>query len=93
MSGGHFNYQQYTIRDMIDELKIIVSNDTGDMWDNINDKESMRDIIEITIAKGMVFETLINRIDYLMSGDDGEESFYDRLSFDLGELGEYDASS
>ena len=90
MSGGYFDYNQYRIRDIVGELNTLIEQD---VWDDVIDKDSLIDIINITIAKGMVFEVLVNRIDWLLSGDDGEESFYNRLSDELAELGEYDASS
>ena len=84
MSGGHFDYQQYRINDiatMVDEL--IASNDDK----SLNDfgYERGRGYSAETIAKfkeaSEVLKRAANmaqRIDWLVCGDDGEDSFHKR---------------
>ena len=92
MSGGHFDYKQHHIDDIICEMQNIIKNNNkeNDSLDyfgeyDVNYKLSPEVIAEIN--KSIVFLKLANiythRIDYLLSGDDGEESFFKRIEEDL----------
>jgi hypothetical protein len=89
MSGGHFNYIQYKLEDIAEELEnIIVENDSDELneyGDRIGKNYSEETIDEFMNA--IVFlklcETYIQRIDYLLSGDDGEDSFHSNLRKDI----------
>ena len=92
MSGGHFDYKQHHIDDIICEMQNIIKNNNkeNDSLDyfgeyDVNYKLSPEVIAEI--KKSIVFLKLANiythRIDYLLSGDDGEESFFKRIEEDL----------
>ena len=78
MSGGFFNYQNnsYAIDKLTTELKYI------------GNKYSPKTIEEF--QKGLKIlkeaDVYLRRIDYLLSGDDGEESFHERLKEELKEL-------
>lgn len=82
MSGGHFFYNQAYINNIANQLSDIIK---------YNSEE--RDLSPETISK---FKEAINalnrayvyahRIDWLLSGDDGEDSFHKRLASDLAEL-------
>lgn len=91
MSGGHFDYKQYDIDAIYQDIKqLILDNDS----DEVNEWGSSK-------GRGYTAETLIEfkralealrlaqiytqRIDWLVSGDDGEESFHRRLISDLQE--------
>jgi hypothetical protein len=84
MSGGHFGYEQYKIGQIADEvLQLIVSNDEHP-WRHFSDatiEEFKRGLALLKVA-----QIYAQRIDYLVSGDDGEESFHARLKAELGEL-------
>ncbi len=81
MSGGHFDYWQYhigTIADKIEE-EIDQNKDRPDWWDNwegarFSDKTiaEFRKGVEI-LRKAEIYA---NRIDWLLSGDDGERSWH-----------------
>ena len=84
MSGGHFDYMQYRFNDISAEIdRLIEENDsTGkDEWRNDIGNHYPREIIgkfreaahAVRVAAGMV-----QRVDYLVSGNDGEESFLRR---------------
>ena len=96
MSGGFFNYDQYRIDQIREELeKLIESNNSIDEYGYARNYPP--EIIEkfkeglLAIKKAYIYA---QRIDYLVSGDDGEESFIKRLEEDLSKLmGEYDASN
>ena len=81
MSGGHFDYQEWRIDDIADEIEQKI----------INSEEEFRENDYPTIKNGEVLKELkrglkilrqayiyAHRIDYLLSGDDGEESFLRR---------------
>lgn len=80
MSGGAFDYVQFRLQhEAIDELKKIIN-------ENVNDKKYSDDTIEkFKIGLNSLELALIylNRIDWLVSGDDSENTFHQRLSEDL----------
>lgn len=92
MSGGYFNYDQYRIQyiaDMIEQC--ILNNDSEelDAYDYpIGRHYSKETITEFEVGLKHLQKAIIyaQRIDWLVSGDDGEESFHERLKNDLGEL-------
>jgi hypothetical protein len=88
MSGGKFDYKQYEIDYIIDEIKQIIRNN------NISDKYGYKyNYSEETLEKFKEGIDILNkaavyaqRIDWLVSGDDSEEAFHERLIEDLNEL-------
>lgn len=115
MSGGHFDYNQRRIEEIVesleeylnghelddDEVDSIINN----YWSDIDEKEYVRkhhhtqpnccDFSKETIKefkKGLEIlrkaYVYAQRIDWLLSGDDGEESFHRRLKEDLDNLKE-----
>ena len=106
MSGGSYDYMQYNIKRIAEEVKDVivknmveVPNHEHESWDydkdgNLHDwakyyycykpetvekfKEGYRKLQEAYIYA--------QRIDWLLSGDDGEETFHKRLKKDLDEL-------
>ena len=83
MSGGHFMYAQQHIYDIAD---ILESDITAYKWKELDltpeTIEEFKKGLEI-IRKAYVYA---QRIDWLLSGDDGEESFHLRLKEDLDKL-------
>lgn len=72
MSGGHFDYQQnrllYIAEDLEDELSL----------NNYGYSDATLDYFrETVIALRRTYE-MVRRIDWLLSGDDSEESFHVR---------------
>lgn len=92
ISGGHFNYEQYRIQRIADEIEqLILSNDRDALneWgDPIGRAYSKETITEFEVGLDYLRKALIyaQRIDWLVSGDDGEENFHERLKNDLEEL-------
>ena len=88
MSGGHFDYKQYEIENIADELEqIILDNDSEekDDWGDKGHHYSAETIEQFKIAiehlrKAQVY---LHRIDWLISGDDDENSFHERLFEDF----------
>lgn len=92
MSGGHFNYDQYRIGYIADSVEqLIRDNDRTDKneWGKDVGRHYPKDIIE-SFKDGLkalrVAQVYAQRIDWLVSDDDGEDSFRSRLEKELGEL-------
>jgi len=92
MSGGHFNYRQHTLLDMADDIgSQILTNDSTekDEWgNNIGSHYTPETIAEFEVAVKALKLAYVyaQRIDWLLSGDDGEDSFHKRLQAQLKEL-------
>ena len=75
MSGGHFDYHQYRIREIAESVEDIIQNYKypPEVLEKI--KEGL-DVLKKA-------EIYTQRIDWLVSGDDGPETFLERLKEDL----------
>jgi len=108
MSGGAFNYDQYKIGYMVDQIEeTVVKNGVEKTPEDLKNEgwrdpdwykkypedlfhykypdeviEKMKEGIEV-LKKAQIYA---QRIDWLLSGDDGEKSFLRRLEEDLNEL-------
>lgn len=78
MSGGHFDYVQYRFTDPISSIKNEI--EYGE-WTEETKQRFQEGIKALEIAA-----TYLHRIDWLISGDDGEETFHIRLTQDMKEL-------
>ena len=89
MSGGHFGYEQYKISHIADEIEgLILNNDrVEDEW-SIGSHYSAEVIEEFKKAHQLLREAYVyvQRIVWLICGDDGEEQFHGRLRDELGRL-------
>jgi hypothetical protein len=91
MSGGHFNYKQHSLLDMADDIGgFILNNDStekNEFGDNIGNRYSPETIAEFEKAVKALKMAYVyaQRIDWLLSGDDGEDSFHRRLQAQLKE--------
>lgn len=79
MSGGMFEYDQYRINDMIDKIEKEMQNPS----DYVEDKELFILTCKEAIKSLKIAFVFAHRIDWFLSGDDGEDSFYKRLREDL----------
>jgi hypothetical protein len=108
MSGGAFNYDQYKIGYMVDQIEeVVVKNGVEKTPEDLKEEgwrdpdwykkypedlfhykypdeviEKMKEGIEV-LKRAQIYA---HRIDWLLSGDDGEESFLRRLEEELNEL-------
>ena len=96
MSGGHFDYNQYritTIAETIDSLiwnnKSEEVNEWGDRIGNDYSEETIAEFEKAVYYLNLAY-TYAQRIDWLVSGDDGEETFHRRLTDDLKNLEKYE---
>lgn len=92
MSGGKFCFKQYEISQIADQIEeLIESNDDKrqNEWGRQIGREYppavMAEFDRAVKALRVAF-VYAQRVDYLVSGDHGEESFLDRLAEDLKEL-------
>lgn len=94
MSGGYFEYQQYHIQDIIEKLeetKVKIEND--EEYHQYDRKEELLQEISNGIGYLNLAQIYTQRLDWLFSGDDGEDSFFERLEEEIdgfweSELGE-----
>lgn len=77
MSGGHFNYEQYHIGTIADKLAQDI-NEYGDLLHPATIAEMQDGLRALRIAA-----VYAQRIDWMLSGDDGELSFLTRLRQEL----------
>lgn len=80
MSGGHFDYNQHVIHDIANQLErdILINNEDHRRYT----KATINEMIT-TLCALRVCESCLERIDYLLSGDDSEATFRDRLAQDM----------
>lgn len=94
MSGGHFDYQQYKIGQIADQVEqLIRSNNDEELNDwgepkGCHYSEKTIDAFKRGLRYLEIAQIYAQRIDWLVSGDDGEETFHQRLIEDINQLNE-----
>lgn len=85
MSGGHFNHDQYRIGQIADMIEDCLYKNSGDKEDAYYYGFTEETIAEFNkaIEYLKIAQIYAQRIDWLVSGDDGEETFHKRLKNDL----------
>ena len=84
MSGGHFDYSQFRVREIAEDIeRLIASNDdqTKDEWGERRGRGYPPEIIAKFREAAHTLERaadMAQRVDWLVSGDDGEECFLRR---------------
>lgn len=95
MSGGHFNYKQYELGWIADEIEQTIVNNGKkkdykvESWEKDTYPCYPPEVIEKfreAVNKVKEAQIYINRVDWLLSGDDGNETFLKRLNDDLTKL-------
>jgi hypothetical protein len=100
MSGGHFHYAQYRINDIVNDIEQIIANNNLEIAEDDKPKDDWGfdeqsyyeyppHIIEEfknAVKYLKIAQVYAQRVDWLVSGDDGEESFISRLAEDLNKL-------
>lgn len=89
MSGGEFQYNQYKLIQIADDIEqIIIDNDSTEL-NAYGDKKgsfySDETINEFKTAVNLLRQAYVyvQRIDWLVSCDDGEDTFHQRLKDEL----------
>ena len=98
MSGGFFEYKDYVLDDIADRVIGInaevnglgLDNRTGEddfsYYNLIEDKETFNKVCRNAIAHLKLAKVYVHRLDWMLSGDDSEDSFKQRLKEDLEDL-------
>lgn len=92
MSGGHFQYKQYELGHIADEIEQIILDNNSEEVDKYGYTKgygySPETVEKFKYAKLLLLRAQIyaQRIDWLVSCDDGEDSFHSRLQQDLDAL-------
>ena len=86
MSGGYFDYNQYKIGYIADDIERMIRNhesslsfESGFSTDTIEEFKKAVKVLRLA-------EIYAHRIDWLVSGDDGEQTFHERLAKDIEKL-------
>lgn len=92
MSGGHFQYKQWEIGHIADEVEQLIIDNDNDEQDRYGDikgchfsPETIKEFKQglLILRQAHIYA---QRIDWLVSGDDGEDSFRNRLKSELEKL-------
>ena len=91
MSGGHFNYKQFIIGDIETQLEEFIKGfekkgtyvDEYDPYCNIDKKFIVH--CKDALYHLKMARIYTHRIDWVLSGDDDVETFYERISDDIQE--------
>jgi hypothetical protein len=88
MSGGHFDYHQYKITEIADEIEnIIKNNETENEYRELQyENEEVIKLYRDAVEALRIAQVYAQRIDWYICGDDGEENFKSRLKEDLSKL-------
>jgi hypothetical protein len=88
MSGGLFDYKQYQIEGIADDIEALIEDnlhkDEYGYCRNYS-AETLDRFVEAVKAL-RIAEAYATRVDWLVSGDDGEDTFHQRLRIDLSEI-------
>lgn len=94
MSGGHFDYQQYRIEDIADDIRSFLDQKSWEKEDEYGHKPYQDITPEVIQAMEDGYQILLKaavyaqRIDWYLSGDDGANTFLKRLKDGLTKLEE-----
>lgn len=84
MSGGAFEYKQYLLDDLADEVERIIArngrkeNSDGFEWQRPKYDEEILAKFRETAKTLRLAGKMLQRVDWLVSADDGEDSFKER---------------
>lgn len=88
MSGGYFNYDQFKMLQIAEDIQNVIDNNNVE-----NEYGYVNNFSDETISKFKEAVKMLQlayvmsiRIDYLLSGDDGEDNFHTRWNKDINEL-------
>jgi hypothetical protein len=89
MSGGHFDYNQYRIQTIADQIQDIIDLNHSTELDQYGETvgyefpDEVIDRFKEAVNALRVAQIYAHRVDWFVSGDDGEKSFLERLDSDL----------
>jgi len=77
MSGGYFDYKQYEIGMIADQVEHLMRN-PSENWNSGTIEKLEECLHHLKLA-----QIFAHRVDWLVSGDDGEIQFHERLAQDI----------
>ena len=80
MSGGYFNYDQFRINDIATLTEDYLVTHREELPEDI--QRHFQDAIKALL----IAATYAQRIDWFISGDDGEDSFHRRLKIEMDKV-------
>lgn len=92
MSGGHFQYKQWEIGNIANEIEQLIIDNDSEETNKYGDRKGCHftpaTIAEFKTALHLLrrAHVYVQRVDWLVSGDDGEDSFHSRLHDELTKL-------
>jgi len=84
MSGGHFDYKQFELQKLADEIEQLALENATQDWDEPYSPETIAEFNEAVrlLRRAYIY---VQRIDWLVSCDDNEATFNKRLQKQLKE--------
>ena len=95
MSGGHFEYRQYILEDIINKIeetqadvntKPTTEDEEWSYYNFVEDNEGFNLICNTAKFYLEMAQVLAHRLDWFLSSDDGEESFHQRTVEDVDKV-------
>jgi len=86
MSGGTFDDKDYYISDIANQIEERVTRNTKEQTYSPETIQRLNEAVDL-LRKAAV---LVNRIDFLLAGDHGEDSFHEELKKDLDLLAKWE---
>ena len=82
MSGGYFNYKQFELQKLADEIEQLALENATQDWDEPYSPETIAEFNEAVrlLRRAYIY---VQRIDWLVSCDDNEATFNKRLHAQL----------
>ena len=82
MSGGYFNYKQFELQRIADEIEQLALEDARHDWDDKLNEQTINEFKEAIrlLRRAYIY---VQRIDWLASGDDTQHEFAQRLHAQL----------
>lgn len=99
MSGGYFDYKQYELGVIADSIEQVIKdweNKTKSEYEDRTkwDFQNPSTILELYNAMNCLrkAEIYAQRVDWLLSSDDGENCFHERLKEDFRDMKKYEGN-
>jgi len=88
MSGGHFDYQQYRLHDIAQSIEEIIAHNNveNEYGYSYGFSEETLEEFRKAVDYLKIAEVYVQRVDWLVSGDDGEDDFHKRLKKELQKI-------
>lgn len=83
MSGGYFDYVQHNVERIAEQIDILISNANLGLSDYSD--ETVEKFRQASKALRQAY-AMSQRIDWLVSGDDGEDGFHEQWAKDLAKI-------